>query len=90
LAGLLEAIPDDTDGIAANVAPLNPASVWTIDRSGGTMVHTSRTNPGRVGPGNVPDFLADQAVGEGALRLHTARDPGECGGTRRGQGWLVT
>ena len=29
------------------------------------MLHTSRTNPGRVKPGNVPGFLADQAVGDG-------------------------
>ena len=63
--GLLETNPDDEDTIARNVLPLTPAAVRTIDRSGGTMLHTSRTNPGRVKPGNVPVFLADQAVGEG-------------------------
>ena len=63
--GLLETNPDDEESIAANVVPLSPAAVRTIDRTGGTMLHTSRTNPGRVKPGNVPAFLADQAVGDG-------------------------
>ncbi len=63
--GLLETNPDDERTIAANVVPLTPASVRTIDRTGGTMLHTSRTNPGRVQPGDVPDFLADQAIGDG-------------------------
>lgn len=64
-AGLLETNPDDEESIAANVIPLTPAAVRTIDRSGGTMLHTSRTNPGRVATGNVPAFLAGQADGEG-------------------------
>src|SRR5688572_18649773 len=63
--GLLETDPDDAAAIAANVAFLTPAAVRTIDRTGGTMLHTSRTNPGRVRPCGVPDFLADQASGEG-------------------------
>ena len=37
----------------------------TIDRTGGTVLHTSRTNPGRVKSVDVPAFLADQAVGDG-------------------------
>ncbi len=73
--GLLETNPDDEETIAANVVPLTPASVRTIDRTGGTMLHTSRTNPGRVKPGDVPDFLADQAVGDGPFDFtdHTIR-----------------
>ena len=63
--GLLETNLDDPASIAANTMPLSPATVRTIDRSGGTMLHTSRTNPGRVRAGNVPDFLADQAAGDG-------------------------
>ncbi len=63
--GLLETNPDDEQTIADNVVALTPASVRTIDRTGGTMLHTSRTNPGRVKPGDVPDFLADQAIGDG-------------------------
>ena len=63
--GLLETNPDDPESLAAHVVKLTPKTVRTIDRSGGTMLHTSRTNPGRVKPGNVPDFLADQATGDG-------------------------
>ena len=37
----------------------------TIDRTGGTILHTSRTNPGRVKTSSVPAFLADQAEGDG-------------------------
>ncbi len=39
------------------------------------MLHTSRTNPGRVSAGNVPAFLADQAVGDGPFDFtaHTMR-----------------
>jgi len=31
--------------------------VRTIDRTGGTFLHTSRTNPSRVSPSKAPDFL---------------------------------
>jgi 6-phosphofructokinase 1 len=64
-AGLLETNPDDAESIAANVMPLTPSAVRTIDRTGGTILHTSRTNPGRVKPGSVPEFLAGEAKGDG-------------------------
>lgn len=64
-AGLLETDPDDAQSVAANVIALTPSTVRTIDRTGGTMLHTSRTNPGRVKPAGVPAFLAGQAVGDG-------------------------
>jgi len=62
--GLLDANPDDPASMTANLVPLNPAAVRTIDRSGGTVLHTSRTHPGRVGAKSVPAFLADQAKGD--------------------------
>ncbi len=62
--GLLNANPDDPQSLAENLVPLSPASVRTIDRTGGTVLHTSRTNPGRVGAKGVPAFLADRAIGE--------------------------
>jgi 6-phosphofructokinase len=62
-AGLLETDPDDPASISANTIPLDPAAVRTIDRTGGTILHTSRTNPGRVKTGSVPPFLAAQAGG---------------------------
>ncbi len=45
--------------------PLTPDRVRTIGRSGGTVLHTSRTNPGRIGRDSLPAFLADtMAAGE--------------------------
>ena len=64
-AGLLECNPDDETTIDGNVRRLELGDVRTIDRTGGTMLHTSRTNPGNVRPKEVPAFLADQAAGEG-------------------------
>ncbi|HUU61643.1 MAG TPA: 6-phosphofructokinase [Acidimicrobiia bacterium] len=63
--GLLDANPDDPRSMTENLVPLSPATVRTIDRSGGTVLHTSRTNPGRVGAQGVPAFLTGRAVGEG-------------------------
>ena len=62
--GLLETRPEDADSITENTIALDKMVVRTIDRSGGTFLHTSRTNPGRVREGNVPEFLTDQATGE--------------------------
>jgi 6-phosphofructokinase 1 len=53
--------PEDQE----HVVPLDPAAVRTIDRTGGTVLHTSRTNPGAVRASEVPSFLAGQAEGEG-------------------------
>jgi ATP-dependent phosphofructokinase / diphosphate-dependent phosphofructokinase len=63
--GLLNANPDDPDTLAENFVRLDPNVVRTVDRTGGTFLHTSRTNPGKVRSSEVPDFLADQASGEG-------------------------
>ena len=38
-------------------SPLDRLVVRTVDRTGGTFLHSSRTNPGRVSPSDVPDFL---------------------------------
>ena len=60
-AGLLEFNPDDPDSREQNIIELDKAKVRTIDRSGGTYLHTSRTNPGKVKYENVPEFLKGQA-----------------------------
>ena len=39
------------------IRELKREDVRTIDRTGGTFLHTSRTNPQRVDPKSVPDFL---------------------------------
>jgi 6-phosphofructokinase 1 len=70
-AGLLECNPDDESSIEGNVQRLELGDVRTIDRTGGTMLHTSRTNPGNVRPKEVPSFLADQAVGDGPFDFTT-------------------
>jgi 6-phosphofructokinase len=45
--------------------PLDPNVVRTIDRTGGTFLHTSRTNPSRVRPKDVPTHLAHRVEGDG-------------------------
>ncbi len=79
-AALVDTDPDDPDSAAHHFVPLDPGAVRTIDRSGGTILHTSRTNPGKVPDGEVPAFLADTVAGEGphdltphALRVLTAQ-----------------
>ncbi len=57
--GLLECDPDDPASVLANIVDLNASSVRTIDRSGGTVLHTSRVNPARVRPAHEPAFLAE-------------------------------
>jgi 6-phosphofructokinase len=55
--GLLHYNPDDPQGSESFTIQLTKANTRTIDRSGGTFLHTSRTNPGRVKPSDVPEFL---------------------------------
>jgi len=55
--GLLHFNPDDAESRAKCTIPLDSAHVRTIDRTGGTFLHTSRTNPGKVKPADVPEFL---------------------------------
>ena len=64
-AGLLHCNPADPASIEANTMALDSGVVRTVDRTGGTFLHTSRTNPGRVSPADVPDYLRDQLDGDG-------------------------
>jgi 6-phosphofructokinase 1 len=56
--GLLEIQPEDAESRAKYTMVLDHNAVRTIDRSGGTMLHTSRTNPGKVRKADIPAFLA--------------------------------
>ena len=56
-AGLLYADTDDPATLAEFTQPMDDTWVRTIDRSGGTVLHSSRTNPGKVKASDVPDFL---------------------------------
>ena len=55
--GLLECNPDDPASVEANIVDLDANAVRTIDRTGGTILHTSRTNPAKVRPSDEPEFL---------------------------------
>jgi 6-phosphofructokinase len=59
-AGLLNYNPDDDASRREWVEPLTRQSVRTIDRYGGTHLHTSRTNPQKVRPADMPAFLKEQ------------------------------
>lgn len=57
-AGPLSYNPDDASaGAKRHLMALDRDRVRTIDRTGGTVLHTSRTNPGRVAAEKLPDFL---------------------------------
>ncbi len=69
--GLLNTDPDDIETVAANSLPLDPGVVRTIDRTGGTFLHTSRANPAKVKAVDEPAFLAEGRTDDGP-RDHTA------------------
>lgn len=56
-AGLLYYNLDDPENASEWVQPLTKADVRTIDRYGGTHLHTSRTNPQKVREKDMPEFL---------------------------------
>jgi len=70
-AGLLDTDPENPLAVQTGTITLDPATVRTIDRSGGTFLHTSRTNPAKVKPANEPAFLREGRTDDGP-RDHTA------------------
>jgi 6-phosphofructokinase 1 len=60
-AGLLYYNPDDPDSQRECTTVLDRPAVRKIDRTGGTVLHTSRTNPSRVSPNALPEFLTPPA-----------------------------
>ena len=64
-AGLLGCQADDPGSINSNMINLSLQQVRTVDRTGGTFLHTSRTNPSKVMPEDTPAFLQDRIEGEG-------------------------
>ena len=63
--GLVNADPNDEASLVANTVVLTPGVVRKIDRTGGTFLHTSRTNPGKVPNADIPPFLRAQYSGNG-------------------------
>ncbi len=55
--GLLGLNPDDPGSGDQLIIPLTRSNTRTIDRTGGTYLHTSRTNPGKVSRRHLPEFL---------------------------------
>jgi len=50
---------DDPESVQRYLIPLTKDNTRTIDRTGGTFIHSSRTNPSRMK--KVPDFLAGKS-----------------------------
>ncbi len=63
-AGVLHYNADEPSTRDYYMRELHTDDVRTIDRTGGTFLHTSRTNPQRVGPKDVPDFLKNSKWGK--------------------------
>jgi ATP-dependent phosphofructokinase / diphosphate-dependent phosphofructokinase len=59
-AGLLEFNPEEKETYDQCFIELDKQKTRTIDRQGGTFLHTSRTNPSAVKPGSCPEFLKDK------------------------------
>lgn len=57
--GLLHYNPDDPKSADDLMFKLDKNNTRTIDRTGGTILHTSRTNPARVSKQDAPEFLRD-------------------------------
>lgn len=72
--GLLHFNRDDPSSFDQNILPLTNQIVRTIDRTGGTFLHTSRTNPSNVRPKDVPDFLRDPEHPEAEAQDDRPRD----------------
>ena len=71
-AGILEYNPDDPSTNDRGIQELIPSEVRTIDRSGGTYLHTSRTNPSAAREKEVPDFLKKQFDGKEDVKDFTS------------------
>ncbi|NWH07557.1 MAG: ATP-dependent 6-phosphofructokinase [Alphaproteobacteria bacterium] len=56
--------PADKASTAAWTLPLSIPFVRTIDRTGGTILHTSRTNPSKVKRNDLPPHIANQYTQE--------------------------
>jgi len=57
---LLQFNPDDAASAAKWTMALPPDRVRTFDRTGGTILHTSRTNPSNVKAEEVPDWVRQE------------------------------
>ena len=63
--GLTSTNPEDERTVSDNLIDLDLQTVRTIDRSGGTFLHTSRTNPAKMKEEQIPDFVNGDFSGPG-------------------------
>lgn len=74
-AGLLHYDLDEPSTHHYYVRELSRQDVRTIDRTGGTFLHTSRTNPQRVRENDTPEFLKNSSrgitIGESGAKDYT-------------------
>jgi 6-phosphofructokinase 1 len=59
-AGLVDMIRDEKADNSNNYQHLSEELVNKVGRTGGTFLHSSRTNPSRVGKDSVPEHLGDK------------------------------
>lgn len=72
--GLLNFNRDDAASQQQFIIPLDKNVVRTVDRTGGTFLHTSRTNPSKVRNDDVPAFLRDPEHPEAEAKDQSLRD----------------
>jgi 6-phosphofructokinase 1 len=72
--GLLWIDRDNQETIDRYTINLDRHRVRTVDRSGGTFLHTSRTNPSKVSYKHVPEFLRDPEHLEAEAKDDRLRD----------------
>lgn len=68
-AGLLHYNLDDPTSAEEWIQPLSKSDVRTIDRYGGTHLHTSRTNPQKVREKDMPEFLKGRFEFKGEKKI---------------------
>lgn len=68
--GLVAYNPDNLEDSEGWVTPLTREAVRRVDRSGGTFLHTSRTNPSKMKNKDIPEFLRDKSEGVRDLTPH--------------------
>jgi len=52
--------PEDPSTLEDLTMPLTPQVVRTFERTGGTRLHSSRTNPSNIKPEDIPEFIPEE------------------------------
>jgi len=73
--GPLHFNPDDPESKDICTIKLDKQNTRKIDRTGGTFLHTSRTNPSKVHPDEVPEFLKSKYPGTDPSKTMDLTEP---------------